>query len=522
MDDEELIRLKLKYIVEQSSLKFHSIQMASNVFEALESIGEEVPAVILSDIRMPQKSGLEIARYVWEQNLASRVILITGFSDFEYAKAGIAYHVFDYLLKPIDETATCEVIRRALQDFLEEQKQQKLYQSFQSYYTSHQEDIRRQTIQQLLFRPHSMDIEKQIKDTELFSFSFQHYELLGCRHQSRAKSRSLKTDLFISYALENCFSDIFGKDALLYPHGDTLWGIVSLENHRDRMDAFHDQLENCMEYFTRQYQQNMKLGISRMGTSLEELDELREQVSICLSHDQISCNSVIYYEELPLTYNKLLNVNSSISNLIALLQTKNQTAFREAAEAFLAFLEQYNTGFRRQAIHLLLCNLSFFLNNLNFDLAWLRAANNTIDKNLQNLDAFCVDEDAILKWLCQLYDSLSACENPQSSILIDQVKSYIYQNFEKPIGLAEVAEYLHRNPSYISRLIKQETGQNLTQMLTEVRISHAKSLLKNTNMKISDVAWKAGYPNHQYFNRIFAEQVGMPPSDYRKISRAFS
>lgn len=521
VDDEELIRLKLKHIVEQSSLKFHAVETASNVFEALDSIAREVPAVILSDIRMPQKSGLEIAKYVCEQNLPSRVILITGFSDFEYAKAGIAYHVFDYILKPIDEIATCDVIRMALRAFQEEQKQQKLYQSFQNYYTSHQEEIRRQTIQQLLSRPHSVDIEKQMKDTNLLSFSFRHYELIGCRHQSKAKSRSLKTDLFISYALENSFSDIFGKDALLYSHGDTLFGIVSLENQKDRIDALHDQLEACMEYFTKQYHQNMKLGISRTADSLEELDELREQVSICLSHEQIYSNSVIYYEELPLTYNKLLTVNSSISNLIALLQAKNKTAFREAACSFLIFIKKYNAGFRRQAIHLLLCNVSFYLNNLNIDSAQLRSANDSIDGNLQNLDSFCMDETAVLDWLCRIYDILSVSENPQGSMLIEQVKSYIYQNFDKPIGLAEVADYLHRNPSYISRLIKRETGQNLTQMLTEFRISNAKSLLKNTNMKISDVAWKTGYPNQQYFNRIFTEQVGMSPSDYRKISRAF-
>ena len=82
VDDEELIRLKLKHIASHPSLHFHSIETATNVFEALDSIKKEVPAVILSDIRMPQKSGLDLARYIHEQNLPSKIILITGFSDF--------------------------------------------------------------------------------------------------------------------------------------------------------------------------------------------------------------------------------------------------------------------------------------------------------------------------------------------------------------------------------------------------------------------------------------------------------
>ena len=112
-------------------------------------------------------------------------------------------------------------------------------------------------------------------------------------------------------------------------------------------------------------------------------------------------------------------------------------------------------------------------------------------------------------------------ENQSGSILIEQIKSFIYDNFHKPLGLTEIADHLHRNPSYISRFIKQQTGQNLTQILTEVRMSHAKTLLKNTNLKISHIAQKTGYPNQQYFNRIFTEQEGMSPSDYRKITQTF-
>lgn len=177
VDDEELIRLKLKHIASHPSLHFHSIETATNVFEALDSIKKEVPAVILSDIRMPQKSGLDLARYIHEQNLPSKIILITGFSDFEYAKAGIAYQVFDYILKPVDEDGTVSVIHKALHQYMEEQKHQELYQSFQNYYASHQEDIRRQIIQRLLFHPLSLEPKKFMNHMALLDFPFHHYEL---------------------------------------------------------------------------------------------------------------------------------------------------------------------------------------------------------------------------------------------------------------------------------------------------------------------------------------------------------
>ncbi len=522
VDDEELIRLKLKHIASHPSLHFHSIETATNVFEALDSIKKEVPAVILSDIRMPQKSGLDLARYIHEQNLPSKIILITGFSDFEYAKAGIAYQVFDYILKPVDEDGTVSVIHKALHQYMEEQKHQELYQSFQNYYASHQEDIRRQIIQRLLFHPLSLEPKKFMNDMALLDFPFHHYELIGCRHQSRNNSRSLKAELFISYVLEDCFTSVLGKSSLLYSHGNILFCIVPLlQRQREYLDGLHDRLEQAMEDFARQYHQRIKLGISRTGSSLPELDQLREQVTICLNYPQMQSEVAVYYEDLPISFNKLLTVNSEISTMIHLLQDKNREAFLASASSFLCFINKYGENFQRQAINLLLCNLSLCFNGLDLDPALLHRLNSHITDCLQNLDILSHDTEKILSWLESLYDEFTRMGNQSGSILIEQIKSFICDNFHKPLGLTEIADHLRRNPSYISRFIKQQTGQNLTQILTEVRMSHAKTLLKNSNMKIADIAQKTGYPNQQYFNRIFTEQEGMSPSDFRKITQAF-
>ena len=522
VDDEELIRLKLMHIVSNSSLHFQVIETASNVFEALSSIEKEAPAVILSDIRMPQKSGLELARYVYENNLPSKLILITGFSDFEYAKAGIAYHVFDYILKPVDEEATISVIYKALHQYTEEQKHRQLYESFQNYYASHQEEIRRQMIQRLLFHPLSLELQKFIKDENLLDFPFQYYELIGCRHHPSAKSPSLKTELFISYALEDCFVSVFGKSSLLYSHGDTLFCIAPLPHRqRENLDALHDRLEQSMEEFGRQYHQHIKLGISRTGSSLPELDQLREQVSICLNYPQIRCGTAVYYEDLPMAFNKYLTVNSQIGEIIRLLQEKNRNIFFESASSFLSFTAKYGEQFRKQAINLLLCNLSLCLNGLGLDPSLLGRINQEIGFHLENLDSFSRSQEPLLSWLGSLYDEIAIVDNQSDNALVKQIKNFIYHNFDKPLGLTEIAHHFQRNPSYISRLIKQTTGRNLTQIITEIRISQAKTLLKNSNLKISHIAQKTGYPNQQYFNRIFTEREGMSPSDYRKITQTF-
>ena len=92
-----------------------------------------------------------------------------------------------------------------------------------------------------------------------------------------------------------------------------------------------------MEDFSRQYHQTIKLGISRTGASLSDLDQLREQAVMCLNYPQMQSGVAVYYEDLPIAFNKFLTVNSQISEIIRLLQEKDRSAFAAASSAFWTF-----------------------------------------------------------------------------------------------------------------------------------------------------------------------------------------
>ena len=111
--------------------------------------------------------------------------------------------------------------------------------------------------------------------------------------------------------------------------------------------------------------------------------------------------------------------------------------------------------------------------------------------------------------------------NDDQNQLIQQIYKYLNENFSKPIGLDNVSEYVNRNPSYISRLIKQSTGKNFSKILVERRMEEAKKLLRSSSLKISQIAEQVGYPNLQYFTRVFTSQMSMTPAEYRKITTYF-
>ena len=104
VDDEEIQRRKLARLISESSISFSDILCAPDVPGAIEIIESQHPSIVLSDIRMPVKDGLELTQYIQESYPEILVILVTGYSEFEYAQAAIRYNVFDYILKPILKT----------------------------------------------------------------------------------------------------------------------------------------------------------------------------------------------------------------------------------------------------------------------------------------------------------------------------------------------------------------------------------------------------------------------------------
>ena len=123
--------------------------------------------------------------------------------------------------------------------------------------------------------------------------------------------------------------------------------------------------------------------------------------------------------------------------------------------------------------------------------------------------------------MCQSAGLLNTDKINKNNYLTSQLIEYIRANYEKPLSLYSIADEFNRSTPYISRLIKQTTGKNFTDLLTDLRIQKAKELLKTSSYHVNEISHMVGYPNFRYFSRIFKQQTGMTPNDYRKISCRF-
>ena len=108
-------------------------------------------------------------------------------------------------------------------------------------------------------------------------------------------------------------------------------------------------------------------------------------------------------------------------------------------------------------------------------------------------------------------------DQSEGSLIMKRVLGYVSENYDKPLKLEDVAEQVYISPAYLGIIFKKETGKNFTTYLTDLRMKKAKELLLDVRININEVTYKVGYNNVRYFSRIFKENVGISPKEYRKI-----
>lgn len=520
VDDEPLIRKRLEQLITSSPLGIHAVESTSDPVRAMELLKAASPQILITDIRMPRISGLDLARYVYENQLETLVIFITGYSDFEYAKSGIAYQVFDYLLKPIDEEQAIKAIRKAIHTLQEKQKHDEIHSLFQNYFSTHFTTARRQFIEKLLFHPLTQTKEQLLSVQKQFQMDAASFCLCALRFTC---SSGFGEDFYYSHMIEQHLTRS-DPDFLTYPFGDTIYILWMSAKEAPSAADMYERLREIRANLEQSYPIQVLIGVSDAADDLSRIPFLRKQVTRCLENAGIRKTSPItFFSDLPdtLVHEDYFDIIQSITSLIRLMRLREkepvQKEYEKITEQFQGRSESYVT----EAIDLITSNILLFIQDLSIPPTETAKIENNILTPLRRQTEIRLKLQYLQYWIDFIVDWVNDAQAAEQNHLIQSIYDYIDANYGESIGLASLSEHVSRNPSYLSRFIKQNTNKNFSQILTERRMEEAKNLLRNTNLKVPQIAEKTGYPNVRYFTRVFHSQFSMSPTDYRKITTAF-
>lgn len=515
-EDEKIARERLIHMVKWGDLGFHVDASFSDGQEVLDYLRYNTPNVILTDIKMPGASGLDIAKYVAEQHLPVQIVLLSGYEEFEFAKRALAYHVEDYLTKPLALTKLKEVFQRICAQLEQQSEQAQLRQERHQHYNKLINYEKQQFLADIYYgaitnpsqirsRLELLSRTSQKKDCYLLKLSLSDCEPL----QSFVKNYGL--DEFQRQLIQ-LIESLYSK-FVLYPID---WDSTPQENGLDLLGVLWQKDDVDFEIpgntpNAHELSATIEKYLS-VPTQITTFQKLKSPEDLSHYHKKItkneSCDTLVQNIE----YLQLLRGENLL--LSSYLKDNDREKGVVLGNSLVQNLLRGGITFaQRQCMY----TITKLIDSIaSHDLhSW-----NNLYWQYASPDIFTIMQpEAICRWfnerLASLFDVEELQRSKKPTTSLDKVMAYIREHYSEDISLNTVAEAVYLHPSYISRLIKEQTGKNFSTLITEMRIEGAISLLESTDLRVYEVAEKVGFNNMKYFYKVFKSTTGKSPRDYR-------
>ena len=511
IDDEPITRKgtleKLSPLMDQ----LRCVGEAGDGREGLELIEKEHPDIVITDMKMPVLDGLTLLPVIADKYPEISLIIISGYKDFDYMKQAFHAHAVDYLLKPFSSEELVEVMQKAILQQQNRDTPEPKTPSVPENVEALQQNYDLQLIRNQIAGHAREDVT--FTNTHVRQL-FQNRQYILCTLYSR---QELPAEEFSRFLRDNRYTE----SVLYVPHfhSDHLgFLIITLPSGRTvRPDEYGTGILQGISAFFWQEKQQVLFGCSRPHQNPADLHLASMESVSALNQSSPGKTGVIFFASDEKKPPRVISWEKSAELVFCIEAGKvPETRF---------LTEQLFDHFRRIPSPTLLdlktsCyNISsqvrFILGNTIPEVQQLRDENNL---QMAMNQIFSLEElhDYYLHSWSNLAGNLSARDIYGDADLIRNVKTYIEHYYQKQISVELAASLFHVNRSYLSHTFKKKTGQTFIDYLNQVRVGHAKELLKNSEKKMYQVALLSGYNNVRYFFRVFKKIEGMTPEQYKQ------
>jgi two-component system response regulator YesN len=528
-DDEEKVCTLIAKLVNWTDFDMEVVATAYNGIEALERIRKLAPDVVITDVRMPGYDGIELIAKVKEINARTEFIIISGYRHFEYAQNAIKYGVSDYLLKPIKKVELHDTLGKIRLKCLKLAEQLSTEEQLRLRLQNDRNRQRKQLFLDFLAGSSKSGAGiAELNRTYGFHFDPGIFQLIAvkidCRYEDFNADSIEVLDEKISKILDSvlrdgcCEMEIFCRDTMVYALLN-----CPLQNGlllRRQLKAVMAELAVEKTVF------NKVLFTLCVGNQTEDPAKLAQ--CFASTRDAIYQRLVNgtgkmiedqpFEDYVQLNQDLLLgDFRRRISQAVELLDLPAAVAAVDALASAVPTHPQIKGGSVYKLVLAAGAMFMVFIKNAQYHMEIPPEIYGEFELRI----ALCGNMRQLLESLGLLIrtqiDSIIQAKREADNKPIRMAKEYIRRNYMNPIGLEEISAMLGFNLSYFSALFKKETGKNFLEYLTEVRVSNAKELLRETNLSIAAICRKVGYWDQKHFIVTFKKYAGIKPGEFRKL-----
>ena len=534
-EDEVVVRETIKRMIPWEELGFELVGEAADGEMALPLLIRQQPDLLITDIKMPFMDGLTLARLAKKEIPGLKVVILSGYDDFNYAKQAIGIGVEDYLLKPITKNALIERLSEIRSRYEHEKTQKEYYEKFQREMQAYEKNSSRDFFEALVGG--SMDMMEVYKRAEKLGLDIvaEAYNVLiftmncdedfsGQRDEYsswEAESLELLENFFAGHSSAMLFrSNIFSYGVLLKGQRETIE-----ENTRACVDEIRKILSR---------QDGRREWFLAVGQSVDRLSQIQKSyhtASRAFSQRYLYDENILYYDEMETmehpggqaetednAYLQKVDVNALNP---AILQKFLSNGLQEETENF---VKDYFYAIGQEPMESLvfrnyvILNVRFsvisFIKGLGCDTNEMESADTeeVLAESGKNMESAIAYAKKMISQAIEIRDQNSG--NKNRSILKTAVDFIDSHYMDEEISLNTVANVANVSSNHFSALFSQNMGQTFIEYLTTLRMNKAKELLRCTGMRSSEIAGEIGYKDAHYFSVCFKKEFNMTPGEY--------
>ena len=513
VDDEKLERVLIRKGYDWEQHGFEIIGEASSGQEALEFMAHRKPDLVMTDISMPHMDGLELADRIRQDDPECKIVIVTGYRDFDYARKALRAGVEDFLLKPVNMQDIHDVTEKIREKLSKEQRKvQEVEKLKETVLADH--DILMESFFQRL-------VEKRISEEEaerkLVVYNCEQLmKQCVCVNIRLVNEHNEKEQSIAHKEVFHLIQKQQIEQSICFIHFMQNIIIYFTDSDMDRIASELQKLKNSMDEISIHAQfgiSNQNQGFTGISKAYEE-SEKAIGIALLLKEENIA-----YYRE----YDEIMNKNkNSLEFNWEDFQFHLTNCLRDKTEEDISkYIDYIKTSKILDNDYLQLMTFHFVMEaSLTLTKYGISFYDGQKEKLFQDKIRHCYQLEQV-KDLLDEYTQIvieyhESKKVKQGNKVVEEALTYMTANLYDPeLSLHAVAAEIFSNESYLSRVFKKETGLSLIEYISKKRIEESIRLLNTTDMKVYEIAEKVGFRDSHYFSICFKKQTGRTVKEYR-------
>ncbi|WP_054941300.1 response regulator [Paenibacillus ihuae] len=540
-EDEEDVREGVIAQIDWAEYGFEVVDSAENGREATEAIDRLLPDVVVTDIQMPFMNGLQLAEWIRSRHPNTKIIILTGYDEFEYAQKAIKLQIDEYILKPFSSQELIDVLLKVKATIEAEIAEKENVYVLSEHYRKSLPVLREQFLSSLVSRrlplqeitdksaEYGINLDGKQFQASVISIDYiragQSREAAAGRPVSLRDTGDHNLQLFaiLNIAEEICQKHGTGR---VFIHRDEVV-LLSVSKEPDETEITGHTFA-ILEEIRQNVQHFLKLTVTAgAGTVCQSASMLFNSFSDAMQALDyrliLGNNRVIWIEDVESRSNQMLVFDElTQQSLIRTIKLGTVQELKEVMDELFGGLDTAHVSTQDYQIFLLeiITSILRVAKESGSETADFMVPSMATLTDMNKFNNMGEAKQWIINVCTGLMDSIASGRQSSYKQLIDQAKEYIRSHYEESdISIGRVCQHLHIRTGYFSSIFKKEMKMTFVSYLLQIRLEAAKELLRSTELKAFEIAEKIGFADPNYFSFCFRKKYGQSPKEYKNSAR---